>query len=100
MDEDSQERDDPALAFERLRGEVSLLRHAVEALTTAPPFPVPSCRCAFAVRFAPVTGVSSSSRSLVVHATRTRAVAATARRFTRRGYQRTPPTRHGVSATS
>ena len=35
MDEDSQERDDPALAFERLRGEVSLLRHAVEALTTA-----------------------------------------------------------------
>lgn len=27
--------DDPALAFERLRGEVSLLRHAVEALTTA-----------------------------------------------------------------
>ena len=35
QDEDSQERDDPALAFERLRGEVSLLRHAVEALTTA-----------------------------------------------------------------
>ena len=35
MDEDSQERDDPVLAFERLRGEVSLLRHAVEALTTA-----------------------------------------------------------------
>lgn len=35
MDEDSQERDDPALAFERLRGEVSLLRHAVEALTTS-----------------------------------------------------------------
>ncbi|WP_010336533.1 DUF6118 family protein [Sphingobium yanoikuyae] len=34
-DEDSQERADPALAFERLRGEVSLLRHAVEALTTA-----------------------------------------------------------------
>ena len=33
--QDSQERDDPALAFERLRGEVSLLRHAVEALTTA-----------------------------------------------------------------
>lgn len=35
MDEDSQERDDPALAFERLRGDVSLLRHAVEALATA-----------------------------------------------------------------
>lgn len=35
MDEDCQARNDPALAFERLRGEVSLLRHAVEALTTA-----------------------------------------------------------------
>lgn len=27
--------DDPVAAFERLRGEVSLLRHAVEGLTTA-----------------------------------------------------------------
>ena len=27
--------DDPAEAFERLRGEVSLLRHAIGALTTA-----------------------------------------------------------------
>lgn len=35
MDEDNEERNDPALAFERLRGEVSLLRHAVEALTMA-----------------------------------------------------------------
>ncbi|KAJ8137536.1 hypothetical protein OY671_009251, partial [Metschnikowia pulcherrima] len=35
MDEDSQERNDPASAFERLRGEVSLLRHAVEASTRA-----------------------------------------------------------------
>ncbi|MET0376590.1 MAG: DUF6118 family protein [Rhizorhabdus sp.] len=35
MDEVNQEQDDPALAFERLRGEVSLLRHAVEALTMA-----------------------------------------------------------------
>ena len=33
--EESANGDDPALAFERLRGEVSLLRHAVEALTTA-----------------------------------------------------------------
>lgn len=33
MDEDHEERNDPALAFDRLRGEVSLLRHAVEGLT-------------------------------------------------------------------
>jgi hypothetical protein len=39
MDEDEYREphagDDPVAAFERLRGEVSLLRHAVEALTTA-----------------------------------------------------------------
>lgn len=34
-DDQGHAADDPALAFERLRGEVSLLRHAVEALTTA-----------------------------------------------------------------